>query len=144
MLLSCSTGKSISNINKDFTIISAERSTWFGGREGVKGAKYEIVLKNNQKKSYHFTNFKIGKSSYPVRVSTKNNTVIISALVTHEVILPQVDVETGRQVEKPIDDKDTGAASLEYILSDSKTIYSLNLQNIKEKNTPIKGEALPN
>jgi archaellum component FlaG (FlaF/FlaG flagellin family) len=69
LLLSCSSAKNMNEINKDFTIISAEKSIWFGGRDGVKGTLYKFILKNNQNKTFRFTNLKIGSNKYPIRTA---------------------------------------------------------------------------
>ena len=144
VLLSCSSSGKTYKINKDFTIISAEKSTWFGGREGVKGHKYIFVLKNNQKKKFDFKNLRVGKDLFPLRVTLKNEAVFLTAITSVPNPPSLIDVKTGIVIADTTSKVENGDVSLEYFLSDSKTVYRLPVINVKEVKSSTTGEALPN
>ncbi|MGS0749099.1 hypothetical protein [Halpernia sp. GG3] len=131
-------------INKDFTIISAEKSTWFGGREGVKGTSFYFILKNNQNQTFKFTSLKIGKNSYPLKTDIKKDSIFISASVSSVYHEPQLNMDTGKTVENKIKTDGISAVSLEYILLNSKIIHIIPVKNISERDSDIFREALPN
>lgn len=144
MLFSCSPVKNKPNINKDFAIISAEKSTWFGGREGVSGDSYYFILKNKQKEKFQFIDLKIGNNKYPLKTEIKNDSIFISASVSSNFQETQVDVKTGKIIDKKIEDNTGGIISLEYLLSDSKIMHQIVMDKIKEKSSPISKQVLPN
>lgn len=144
LLLSCSSAKNMDKIKKDFTIISAEKSTWFGGREGVKGTSFYFVLKNNQNQTFKFTGLKIGAKSYPLRTDIKKDSIFISASVSSVYHEPQLNMDTGKTVENKMITDGNGAVSLEYVLFNSKKIHIIPVKNISVRDPDIFREALPN
>ncbi|WP_417431889.1 hypothetical protein [Halpernia sp.] len=143
VLLSCSSVDKSNNMNKDFTLISAEKTTWFGGREGVKGTLYNFTLKNNQKQSFQFTKLRIGKDNYPLKTIVKQDSIFISASVTDSQKVKNIEVESGKEITEQKKEVENNL-SLEYYLSNSKIIQSLPIKKITEKSSHISGDSLPN
>ncbi len=116
---------------KDFIIISAEKSKWFGGRQGVGGDKYTIVVKNNQREiSYQFLNLVIGTERLPVKISLKDNMITIVALKTYP--------RKQSNVDDPVISQESQATNvpneyyMEYTLGKSKTIKKLKIDSFRE------------
>ncbi|WP_221404926.1 hypothetical protein [Halpernia frigidisoli] len=131
-------------MKNDFTLISAKKSTWFGGREGVKGAIYNIVLKNNQSKPYVFTKFKYGKNSVPFIIKSTGSNIYISANINMNSPLPEIDMQTGKRVDQIAEENDVSEIVLEYQISSSKENRSLKITSISEVENSSSKDALPN
>lgn len=144
VLLSCNTVQNSAEMKNDFTIISAKKSTWFGGREGVKGAIYNIVLKNNQSKPYVFTKFNYGKNSVPFSVKSTGSNIYISANINMNSPLPELDMQTGKKVEQIPKENDFSEIVLEYQIPSSKEIRSIKITSISEVENSSPKDALPN
>lgn len=144
VLLSCSGVKNNADMTNDFTILSAEKATWFGGRDGVTGSIYNFILKNNKELTFRFTNLKRGRNVYPLITKVKNDSVFISVSVTDPNPMIQLNMETGKEIEKNVEISENESVSLEYLLGSSKIIHSIKIPNISRKNSDHSGEALPN
>ncbi|GAB0157375.1 hypothetical protein CHRYSEOSP005_26480 [Chryseobacterium sp. Alg-005] len=110
---------------QDFSILSAVQTEWFGGREGVKGRHYKIVLKKKDSQSYLFKSLMINGTKVAVTTKTEGKLIVLTASMTDQRREPTIDASSGQEI--PNQDLTVQASKywLEYTTGTSKAIKKL-------------------
>lgn len=119
---------------QDFTILSAIKSRWIGGREGVGGNVYNITLKNNKKDyTYKFLNLVTANGKLPVKTSLMDGIIVAVAMSTDPRSELYVDDGKADVPTSKTENSTDNNFYLEYTLGNSKTIKKLKITSFKQQ-----------
>ncbi|WP_294197964.1 hypothetical protein [Chryseobacterium endophyticum] len=129
----------------DVTLISAQKSEWFGGRPGIRGAMYTVILKPKNSKDYiKVKSFKAEGNTVPFTQTNSGNVVTVKGnfQITDKTDMPDYS-PPGSSVKRPEKQSNTNPKEnwIEYLINNSKRKYRIMIP--KFNSIEPEGELIP-
>ncbi|WP_428070375.1 hypothetical protein [Chryseobacterium gambrini] len=131
-ILALSCKAPVSSLYKDdLTLVSAEKTEWFGGRSGVKGTLYTVALKlKNTKDRIAVKSFKAEGNTVSFTQSLSGNIITVKGNFQNPDEINNLEYSpagsTAVKSEKALT-TNPKENRIEYTLNDSKKIYKINI-----------------
>ncbi|WBX99013.1 hypothetical protein [Chryseobacterium gambrini] len=113
------------------TLVSAEKSEWFGGRPGVRGTMYTAVLKlKNSKDRITVISFKAEGNTVSFTQSVSGNTITVKGNFQKQDEINTIEYSPSgstvvkSEIKTSLNPKENW---IEYTVKDSKKIYKINI-----------------